>query len=89
MRKKMKGHNEEGPPCQRMEALLQQVADGSATGIKRWYAVSHAARCFRCGNFLQRLRLSMEVLKATRGVELDPDAVARLRAKVREIAESD
>lgn len=65
-----------------MENLLQSVADGSAKGIRRWYAVAHAARCSHCGNFLSRMRLTLEAVKVSRKASVDPDAVARLKEKL-------
>ncbi|CAN5356507.1 hypothetical protein BH11ARM1_BH11ARM1_16070 [soil metagenome] len=79
----MKSHHEEGPPCRTMESLLQQLADGSLKGPMRWYAASHAARCYRCGNFLDRLKLTVNVLKESK--KTSPDALARLRNQVREM----
>jgi hypothetical protein len=72
-----------------MEEVLQQVADGRAKGLKRWYGLAHAARCFRCGNFLQRLSLTLEALQASRQTEPDEEALARLRARVRKLSKDD
>lgn len=83
----LRGHTTEGPPCRRMEKVLQQIADGRARGLKRWYGLAHAARCFRCGNFLQRLSLSLEALKMSRQIEPDVEALARLKARVKELSE--
>jgi len=69
-----------------METLLQEVADGSARGWKKWYALMHASRCYRCGNFLQRLRLSIEALRESKLSQTDSEAVDRLREKIRGLA---
>ncbi|MDX2066720.1 MAG: hypothetical protein SFX74_13370 [Fimbriimonadaceae bacterium] len=53
-------------PCRHMESLLQSAADGSSRGWRRWYALAHAARCKGCGNFLQRLRLTLRYLATAR-----------------------
>jgi len=67
-----------------MEDLLQQVADGSLRGWRKWYAISHAARCYRCGNFLSRLKVTLNTLKL--GSEpANADALARLKAQVRDL----
>jgi hypothetical protein len=75
-------HNEDGPPCAHMENLLQQAADGSSKGLKRWYAVAHAARCHRCGTFLERLQMTLKVVRQAKEADVDEDAMARLRALV-------
>lgn len=61
----------EGPPCANMENLLQQVADGSAKGLKKWYAVAHANQCTHCGNFLTRMTKTVSALKSAQKVEDD------------------
>ncbi|MCW5936593.1 MAG: hypothetical protein KIT11_04725 [Fimbriimonadaceae bacterium] len=82
----MSFHKTEGPPCRHMESLLQEVADGHAKGLRRWYAVAHATRCVRCGSFLQRLSLSLQVLRAAKQSSGDPEAVDRLSAKIRSLS---
>lgn len=75
----MSKHNTEGPPCAHMEQLLQAAADNSITGIRRWYVLAHAARCFRCGNFLQRMRLTVNALHEA-GKPMDAERIARMKA---------
>ncbi len=71
-------HSDEGPPCRHMEGLLHQAADGSAKGVSRWYAFSHAARCGRCGRFLDRLTETIKQLRKAREEEPTPEALSRL-----------
>lgn len=72
-------HDLEGPPCGFMERSLQRVADGTANPIVRLYALSHAARCGRCGRFLNRMRATLAHLRAARAEESpDPETLARL-----------
>jgi hypothetical protein len=61
-----------------MENLLHQAADGSAKGWRKWYALSHAAQCGRCGRFLDRLR---STLAAVRSAKPEPDSAALERLK--------
>lgn len=65
-----------------MESLLQEVAEGSARGIRRWYAVAHAARCQRCGTFLQRMQFTIEALHRTKEAPQDEVVLDRLRSKL-------
>lgn len=84
-------HNDHNaPPCKNMEALLQQVADGSATGIKKFYAVAHASRCNRCGSFLQRLKITLEVLRESksRSENAPQDALDRLKTKIQTLEDA-
>lgn len=81
----MSFHQNEGPPCRNMENLLQQVADGSAKGWRRWYAVAHASQCNHCGTFLQRLRVSLNVLRESRKADVPDEAVARLRSRIEQL----
>lgn len=69
--------DQEGPPCSNMENLLQQVADGSAKGLKKWYAVAHANQCTHCGNFLSRMTKTVSALRSAQKVE-DEEVVNRL-----------
>jgi hypothetical protein len=73
-------HDEVGPPCRHMESLLQEAADGSAKGWRRWYAVAHAARCTRCGTFLGRMQAMVKVLSETKDEPIPEDAKERLLA---------
>jgi hypothetical protein len=80
----MKFHkNAEQPPCKNMELLLQDLATGKLTGIKKFYTVAHAAQCQGCGNFLSRLKVTLDILKETKSTAPVPeDAKSRLRAKI-------
>ena len=66
-------------PCQHMENFLQHEADGTARGLAKWYAVSHAARCAPCGSFLQTLRRNIGLLRSARSAETDQEAITRLQ----------
>lgn len=82
----MKFHKEqEGPPCKSMENLLQQVADGSLTGIKKTYALAHAANCTHCGNFLARMKVTLETLKEAGAEQDQEEAVERLRERIKKL----
>jgi hypothetical protein len=78
----MLNHSKEGPPCAHMEKVLNSVADGSAKGIRRWYALAHAARCHHCGTFLGRLEVTLDALKEAKQGPLDPAAMSRLQEKI-------
>lgn len=77
--------DEEGAPCKGMEDLLQQVADGSAGGLKKAYALAHAAQCSRCGNFITRMKVTLDVMRESKEDVSKDEAMARLRAKVQEL----
>lgn len=51
-------------PCPHMKTLLSMLADGTLTGIARWYAENHAGRCPRCGEALASLRVLRDRLLA-------------------------
>jgi len=69
-----------------METFLQGAADGSAKGILRWYAVSHAARCMRCGRYLERMSETVVHLKEAKAGEPSQEVMDRLASgKWREI----
>lgn len=83
----MKLHtHDEGAPCRNMENLLQGVADGSVRGVKKAYAVWHASQCHHCGNFLIRLRLTLEALRSSRERETSTESMERLKSKIRELS---
>jgi hypothetical protein len=65
-----------------MEGLLNQAADGSGRGLKLWYAISHAARCNRCGNYLMRLKETLEKLKSSKTQSPPADVLSRLEAAI-------
>lgn len=74
--------NEEGPPCTHMHAMLQDVADGNAKGIRRYYAILHAARCTRCGKFLDRTKLALAALRAQKS-PVSQDILERIKAEAK------
>lgn len=76
----MSSHNTDGQPCRHMESLLQDVAEGRAKGLRKLYAVSHAARCYRCGNFLERMGRMLQVMRNQKQ-DVPDDAVSRLTEK--------
>ncbi len=76
----------EGPPCRHMEGLLNLAADGSSRGLVRWYTIAHAARCSRCGRFLESVKQSIHRLKATRSEEPNPETLKRLMTKASQAA---
>lgn len=76
----MHNHDQDGPPCSHMEKLLQEAADGSITGLKKIYTLAHAARCHRCGTFLERMKLTISALQSQKQ-EVPQDAMERLKAK--------
>ncbi len=78
-------HDIEGPPCKRMENLLQEIVDGRSAGWRRWYALYHAARCYRCGTFLKRLQTTVHALQEVKREPEDPDAVMRLKARLKDL----
>jgi hypothetical protein len=71
-------HDEGDKPCQHMEGLLNRTADGTAKGWQKWYAIAHAARCKRCGRFLDRLRVILGGLRSAKP-DPEPDVMARLK----------
>jgi len=74
----------EGAPCAGLETLLQDLASGKARGIRKIYAIAHAAHCSRCGNYLERMKAILHVMKDKK--ESAPaEAMDRLRAKLREM----
>lgn len=81
----MFNHNkpDEGPPCAHMESLLQQLSDGSLKGLRRWYAVAHAARCYRCGSFLKRMTSTVAAIRASKHQLPPADVQARLEDLIR------
>jgi hypothetical protein len=82
----MKRKNQtDGPPCQDMEALLQQVADGSARGIRKYYALFHAAHCYHCGSFLKRMQTLLSVMRDRKENVAPNETMARLRAQINEL----
>lgn len=72
-------HDQEGPPCRHMEKMLHETADGTANPWRRWYALAHAARCPRCGRFLDRLRETLARLREATQKPMPEDAAERLK----------
>ena len=64
-----------------MQGLLNQAADGSSRGLKRWYATSHAAKCKACGSYLRLLQETLGRLRATRA-PAPADVMSRLEAAI-------
>ena len=81
-------NNEDGPPCQFMETYLNQAADGSAKGFKRWYAFAHAARCLRCAKFLRGLQETIGKLGHAHEQELPPELMDRLTQEMNRASEA-
>lgn len=77
--------HKEGPPCQHMEALLQQVADGSITGIRKYFALFHASHCYPCGSFLKRVKTMLSVVRDQRENVAPEATMQRLKAKIKEL----
>jgi hypothetical protein len=50
-------------PCPHMKTLLSALADGSLSGLARWYAENHAQRCPGCGSALTDLKTIRERLR--------------------------
>ena len=71
--------NTDGPPCNPMEPILHQVADGSARGWKRIYAIWHARHCPHCGAFLGRLKQTLVAVSEIARMEPDAETLARLK----------
>jgi hypothetical protein len=71
--------NTDGPPCKPMEPILHQVADGSARGWKRIYAIWHARHCPHCGTFLGRLKETLVAVSESGRKEPDAETLARLK----------
>jgi hypothetical protein len=50
-------------PCPHMKTLLSAMADGSLSGLARWYAENHARRCPGCGRALGDLQTLRERIR--------------------------
>ena len=88
------------PGCGFMQEMLNGLADGTATGITKWYAERHVAGCPHCAaalSGLNRLRARLKASGAARGFGsesvpvitalrmLNPDRLADLEARMNEI----
>jgi len=51
-------------PCPHMKTLLSALADGSLTGVARWFTENHAKGCPGCGYTLGTLRTLRERVRA-------------------------
>jgi hypothetical protein len=58
---------EEINPCEHMRGSISALADGSLTGLMRWYTRWHASHCPRCGAALRGLRALLAQLQPLRG----------------------
>ena len=56
-------HSTDERPCPHMKTLLSALADGSLTGIARWYTEHHAQRCPGCGSSLGNLKTVRERIR--------------------------
>jgi hypothetical protein len=65
-----------------MEKLLHEAASNRSRGVTKWYTLTHAAKCGRCGRFLASLQAVGDKLRATREVETPTEIIERLREKV-------
>lgn len=82
----MNTHSEsERPPCKHMESLIQDYLSGEGGKLKSWYVLAHAARCSGCGNFLNRMRVTLDALRQARERESDESAMNRLRDQIRQL----
>lgn len=88
------------PGCGFMQEMLNALADGTATGITKWYAERHVDGCPHCAaalSGLNRLRARLKATGATNGFGgesapvisalrmLNPDRLAALEARMNEI----
>ncbi len=51
-------------PCSHMKLLLSSLADGTLTGMVRWFAAQHAKGCEHCGQTLENLLVLRSRLRA-------------------------
>lgn len=70
-------------PCRYMERLLHEAASNRSRGLIRWYTLAHAARCGKCGRFLESLRIMIQGLRNARKVDGDQEALERLSARLK------
>jgi anti-sigma factor ChrR (cupin superfamily) len=72
-----------------MVGMLNATADGSLHGVRRLYALAHAARCEPCRRFLAALRGMIGNLRASKDDEPSAEVLERLRERARAAAERD
>lgn len=75
----------DGPPCEDMENLLQQVADGSARGIRKYFALFHCAHCYHCGSFLKRMQSLISVMRDKKESVAPEAAMKRLKSQIQDL----
>lgn len=51
-------------PCAHMKVLISSLADGTLTGMVRWFAEQHANGCEHCGQTLENLVVLRSRLRA-------------------------
>ena len=68
-----------------MEALLQQVADGSLRGIKKYFTLFHASHCYHCGSFLKRIQTMVSVMRDRKENVAPDEAMDRLKAQIKDL----
>lgn len=73
----------DGPPCKHMVGLLNGTADGSLHGLRRLYALAHAARCEPCNRFLHAIQSIIANLRASKAQEPTPETLQRLKERAR------
>ena len=56
------------PGCGYMQQMLNGLADGTASGITRWYAERHVAQCPHCATALTGLQKLRARLRANAGL---------------------
>ena len=79
----------DAPPCKHMVGMLNGTADGSLRGLRRFYALAHAAHCEPCRRFLAALRGMIGSLKASKNEDPPPDVLVRLRERVKSAGEGE
>lgn len=71
------------PPCQHMEAHLNELASGKAGPVRQFFIKLHLLHCAPCRRFLLSLTQIVERLKSSKLQSEDEKALARLSDKVR------
>ena len=81
-------------PCSYMKLLLSSLADGTLTGMVRWFAEQHARGCEHCGQTLENLLVLRSRLRAISAsqpkdtpLSLTPERRASLEATWKDIDE--
>jgi hypothetical protein len=63
-------------PCSHMKLLLSSLADGTLTGMVRWFAEQHARGCEHCGQTLENLLILRSRLRAINSFPKKEDSLA-------------